>query len=79
MDPLDAVPDAFKKLEMLGIVKVTDDEVYCRIEKPIDDYVYRTLFYSEKQHARAREIWGPQYDRDTDYGSKLSALLEKSG
>ena len=64
---------------MLGVVQVSDDEVYSRIERPVDDYVYRTLFYSEQQHERAREIWGQQYDRDTDYNEKLSALLEKSG
>ena len=79
MDPLEAAPEAFKKLTLLGVVQVGDDEIACRTENPKDDYIYRTFFYSVQQHARAREIWGANYDRNTDYSSMLSELLEKSG
>jgi len=79
MDPIEAAPEAFKKLGMLGVVHVTDDEVHSHSETSKDIYVYRTLFYSESQHARAREIWGHEYDRNEDYQSKLVELIENSG
>jgi oxygen-independent coproporphyrinogen III oxidase len=76
MDPVAAAPEAFEKLGRLGVVHVSDDEIYCKTDTAKDDLVYRTFFYSEGQHARAREVWGSEYDRSMDYKSKLTELVE---
>jgi len=78
MDAVDAAPKAFEKLGRLGVVHVGDKEVHCKTDTAIDDLVYRTFFYSEGQHARAREVWGPDYDRNVDYRAKLTELVESS-
>ena len=79
IDPTEAAPEAFEKLGRLGVVSVDEDEIYCRTKTAKDDYIYRTIFYSKAQHARAREIWGNEYNRDEDYGAKLTELIESCG
>ena len=78
-DPVDAAPEAFRKLQALGVVHPSDDEIYCRTETAADDLIYRTFFYSDEQHLRAKEVWGDEYDKTVNYREKLDELVESCG
>ena len=78
-DPIAAAPEAFRKLEALGVVFPSEDDIYCRTETAADDLIYRTFFYSADQHERAKEVWGHEYDKSQDYRSKLDELVESCG
>ena len=72
-------PDAFAKLESCGIITVDEDRVRTHVNSPTEDLTFRSFFYSPKHMARAREVWGPEYDRSVDYTRLLLELSESAG
>jgi len=79
MDPIAAAPEGFAALEALGVVHLGDSEISCAVETAADDLTYRTFLYSPAMMDRARTVWGPVYDRGTDYAAQLAQLVESCG
>jgi len=75
----EVAPAAFAKLEAMGVISVVGDQVRSHVATPEEDLTYRTFFYSPKHMARAREVWGPEYDRSMDYRKELLRLTESQG
>ena len=78
-DPRSVAPEAFEKLSSCGIITEDDEQVRTHVHNPTENLTFRSFLYSPKHMARAREIWGPEYDRQTDYTRLLLELSESAG
>ena len=79
VDVCTVAPEAFEKLEALGVIAVDDEQVRTYVNSPMEDFTYRTFLYSPKHMARAREVWGSDFDPETDYTEHLLELTESVG
>jgi coproporphyrinogen III oxidase-like Fe-S oxidoreductase len=79
VDPYGVAPEAFDKLAACGLVTITDDRIQTHVNSPAEDLTYRTFLYSGNHMARAKQIWGGEYDRTVDYTQKLLQLTESAG
>lgn len=78
-DASTVAPEAFEKLEACGIISVDEERVRTHVSSPTEDLTFRSFFYSPKHMARAREVWGHEYDRDEDYTRLLLEFTESAG
>ncbi len=79
MDCLEAAPDAFRKLEWLGVLEIGEERIHSYTPTHADNAMYRALFYSPAFMQRAERGWGAEYDRSVDYRDKLRHLVEDFG
>jgi len=79
IDPVEAAPEGLAALEALGIVHLGKEEISCTTSTAAEDLTYRTFLYSPALMERARTVWGAEYERDADYGSRLQQLVESCG
>jgi coproporphyrinogen III oxidase-like Fe-S oxidoreductase len=79
VDVCTVAPEAFEKLEALGVISVDDEHVRTYVNSPMEDFTYRTFLYSPKHMARAREVWGSDFDPEIDYTEQLLELTESVG
>jgi oxygen-independent coproporphyrinogen-3 oxidase len=73
-DPLDDLPEAFEDLHQLGLLRQRGDRVWTRPMDTAEAITARVLLYSPAQLERAREVWGPGYDRGAGYAAELQRL-----
>ncbi len=78
-DPYGVAPEAFDKLEACGLITVDDERIRTYVDSPTADFTFRSFLYSPKHMARAREVWGHEYDPDEDYTRLLLGLTESAG
>jgi len=78
-DPCGVAPQAFEKLEACGLITIEDHRVRTHVDSPTEDLTFRSFLYSPKHMARAREVWGPEYDPQEDYTQLLLELTESAG
>ena len=72
-------PDAFEKLQACGIITIDGERIRTHVNSPTEDLTFRSFFYSPKHMARAREVWGAEYDRNEDYTRLLLEFTESAG
>jgi hypothetical protein len=79
VDPIEAAPEGFAALEAMGVVHVGTEEISCSTETATEDLIYRSFLFSPALMARAKEVWGPEYDPNADYSAQLEKLVESCG
>jgi coproporphyrinogen III oxidase-like Fe-S oxidoreductase len=78
-EPQDVAPEALDQLVDLGVLHVGEEEIYCESGDHSQNLIYRTLLMSPEHLARARVVWGAEYDRDLDYEARVRVLCESCG
>jgi coproporphyrinogen III oxidase-like Fe-S oxidoreductase len=78
-DPQDIAREPLNQLVDLGVLHVGKDELYCDSGDHSQNLIYRTFLMSPEHLARAREVWGAEYDRDLDYKARIRVLCESCG
>lgn len=74
-DVLDAHAEVMQNLSRLGVVEVDGDDVRTYWDHSADCMIYRGLLYSRAHDARAREVWGAEYQRDADYRGQIIKMI----
>jgi oxygen-independent coproporphyrinogen-3 oxidase len=78
-DPIATAPEAFQDLVDLGALSVTKTAVHSRTKTAAENMLFRTFLYSPALMDRARVVWEPEYEPQTDYLARLNTLVESCG
>lgn len=76
LDCLDVAPEAFDKLQRLGIIEIDSERIHSCVRTSGDAAIYRVFFYSPSQMRRVQRTWGADYDPSVDYRKRLEVLVE---
>ncbi len=74
--PEDTAPQAFEALQALGLLRREAGGWRTRPMTHAEMLAYRTLLYSPAVQARAREVYGPDWDREADDEAGLRYLVD---
>lgn len=74
VDAAEVVREPFEKLISMGLVSMDGNTVHTHATAPEDTHVFRVFLYSDKQHSRAKDTWGHEYDPGVDYVAEIRRL-----
>ncbi len=74
VDAAKVVRGPFEKLIAMGLVSMDGNNVRTHLADAAEENTFRPFLYSASYAAKAKEVWGEEYDPSVDYQAKIKQL-----